>query len=192
MSIKSRMDKHIVVRSHHGLLHINEKEWACMAAGAWMHLRHNAERRQTQRNVLHAPLCMTFRNRTTRSQRSSDYFWGQRAGLTGRAEGGGCRVTQSVSRAWSCRWLHKGRTMWKLSDFVLRFTSCIIHAITWCCWWWRWWWCGWGCEWRWDDNDDKSCCEVIWIVRGRAIWNPDSQTSESALTVTLWIFIKWK
>ena len=61
-----------------------------MAAGVWMHLRHDAERRQTQRNVLRAPLCMTFRNRTMRSQWSSDYFWGQKAGLTGRAEGGGC------------------------------------------------------------------------------------------------------
>lgn len=41
-----------------------------------------------------------------------------------------------------------------------------------------------------DDSDDKSCCEDTQTVRGRAIWNPDSQTSESALTMTLWIFIK--
>lgn len=41
-----------------------------------------------------------------------------------------------------------------------------------------------------DDSDDKSCCEVTQTVRGRAIWNPDSQTSESALTMTLWIFIR--
>ena len=45
MSIKSRMDKLAVVKSHCRQLYISEKERACVAAGAWTHLRHDAERK---------------------------------------------------------------------------------------------------------------------------------------------------
>ena len=189
-SIKSRMDKLTV--DCYTSVKKNELVWLqeCGRISDMM-LR---ERRQTQRNVLRAPIWVKFRSRTTWSQRSSDYFWGRRAGLAGRAKGGACWVAKSVSRAWSWSWLHKGRTMWKLSGFVLRFMSCIMCALPWCCWWWRWWRCGWGCEWpRW-------WWQWWEIVAGKSHGSSEAEPSGTQtggllnphLTATLWMFIKWK
>ena len=131
MSINRRVDQHTVVKSHHRLFHINEKEWARAAVASWMHLRHDAEWKKPDAKE------WTARFHPYEVQKQSYVMtieqWlllGTEGRVDWEGQGQGLLGCWKCSRTWSWWWLHRAGGRKNSSGFAFRFrycTTCALH-----------------------------------------------------------------